>query len=121
MPKRVLGIYSTVEETRDAVDVFELRGHESKNVVIFADNINQAQFKDHQIVNLHPTQHLHEEEGFIEKIIDNLPTAEVPKFSTTNKLIEYGLSETEATKALSAVRNGNIVVIVDDELRMGHV
>lgn len=120
MTKRVLGLYNTIEETRNEIAVFELSGHESKNVVIFVNDIDGSLFNDHHVVNLDTNQATGNDESFIEKVKENFTTQDVPNFNTTEKLVEYGLSEDEAIKALAGVKDDKIVVIVDDELRMGH-
>lgn len=121
MTKRVLGLYTTVKETRDAIAVFELSGHLSKNVVIFANNIDDSTFEYHQTVNLDSNKATDDDkQGFIEKVKETFTTHDVLDFDTPEKLVEYGLSEDEAAKAIAGVRNGYLVVIVDDELRMGN-
>lgn len=119
MSKRILGTYPTVKEVKDAIAIFELQGHESKNVLIFGNNLDDSVFQRHNIVNFETNDSL-EDESFIEKIKDNLPIKDLPNFSTSEDLMEYGLSLSAAVRALTGVQNGLMVVIVDDELRMGH-
>lgn len=119
MTKQILGSYNTIEETRDAIAVFELQGHESKNIVVFANHIDDDVFQHHQTVNFE-TKAQSDDEGFIEKIKDKLHIRDNLNFNSREALIEYGLSENNATMALAEVQVGKIIVIVDNELRMGH-
>lgn len=119
--KRMLGSYEEADDALNAIDVYQLGGHESNNIVIFANETHADSLQERtqtQVKTDNPNPV--ETPGMMQKIKDALSTTDDFELDTTEKLIAYGLSQEEAEKALFNVQMGHIVVLADDELRMGH-
>lgn len=123
MTKRMLGSYQTVEEALHAADVYALGGHSEDDIIMLTNDENAAKLEGRtpvQIKTDNPPQHP-EKETFMDKVKDAFSSAdENIELDTTEKLTAFGLSQQEADSAMNGVKKGNIVIIVDDELRMGH-
>src|SRR5699024_2403332 len=125
MAKHLLGSYETEDEVIKAIDVYRLEGHQARNVVIFTNEKHVESLEEktsNQITNKtdHPEIEEEEDPGIMEKIKETLSPSEDFEINTTEKLISYGLTPEEAEKSIREVEAGKIVIIVDDELRMGH-
>ncbi len=122
MAKHLLGAYPTEEDLRKAVTVYELSGHESKHVVVFT-NEEQAQALGNRTrftIKTDSPAEVEESAGMMTKLKERFKNAIDVELDTTEKLMDYGLSEEDAEMALYQAKLGQFVVIVDDELRMGH-
>lgn len=123
MTKRMLGSYKTVEESLHAADVYALAGHSEDGIIMLTNEENAAKLEGRTPVqiktdNPSPTP---ESESFIDKVKDVFTSSdEHVELDTAEKLTAFGLSQKEADTTMLEVKNGNIVIIVDDELRMGH-
>lgn len=118
MAKKILGVYSTTHDMNNSIAVYELSGHPSRNVIIFAkDSIDVNAHHDIVYLNAVPSD---EEQGMINKFKSTFSKQEPLHFDTVEQLIAFGLSKEDAVHALTSVQDNQIVVIVDDELRMGH-
>lgn len=118
MAKKLLGVYDTTHDMSNAIAVYELSGHQSKNVIIFAkDNIDTNAHHDIVYLNAVPSD---DEQGMISKFKSTFSKQEPLHFDTVEQLIAFGLSKEDAVHALTSVQHNQIVVIVDNELRMGH-
>lgn len=123
MTKRMLGSYETVEEALHAADVYALAGHSEDNIIMLTNEENATKLEGRtpvQIKTDNPSTEP-EAESFMDKVKGVFtPAEEHVELDTTEKLTAFGLSQKEADSSMDKVKNGHIVIIVDDELRMGH-
>lgn len=122
MAKHLLGAYPTEEDLRKAVIVFELSGHESKHVVVFTNDAKAQELGDRTRFTIKTDTPAEEEEraGIMTKIKERFIPGLNYELDTLEKLMDYGLTEEAAAQALLEAKSGQFVVIVDDEIRMGH-
>ena len=123
MTKRVLGSYETVKEALHAADVYALGGHSEDNIIMLTNEENAAKLEGKTPVQIKTDNPSTEPESasFIDKVKDVFtPAEEHVELDTTEKMTAFGLSQQEADSSMEEVKNGHIVIIVDDELRMGH-
>lgn len=120
MTKLIVGSYPSNEEAVKAVNIYELEGHEAKNIMMLTQPSNKDSLEnltDVAVVADEPTDN--EDESFTKKV-KNIITHHVEfSLDTHEKLVHYGLSDEEAERCLTDVESGKIVVLADDELRMG--
>lgn len=121
MAKHMLGIYETQDEALRAIDVYQLEGHEKKNILILTNSEDIQELKNHSQIQVKPDIPNGQDEGIAEVIKDRITMTLNLDLDSIEKLVAYGLSEVDAQGALKAVDNGLIAVVVDDERRMGHM
>jgi len=123
----MLGSYKTQDEVIKAIDVYQLGGHEASNIVILTNeaNVESLEEKTSNQITIKTNTQTNENEGeedqsMFEKIKETMSPTDDFEIDTVEKLIAYGLTPEEAERSIKEVENGHIVVLADDELRMGH-
>lgn len=121
MVKLIIGSYTTEANAIDAVNAYELKGHEAKNIFILTNNSNSDELDNKTDVNVSSiSQDAEESRTFftkIKRLLINYPDIEL---DTIEKLTTFGLPKRQAETALKDVRLGKTLVIADDQLKMGH-
>ncbi len=120
MSKLIVGSYLSKEEAVKAINIYELTGHEAKNIVALTnEEIRESLKKLTDVAVKSNTPKEREKETFTRKIkkifMDNADL----ELDTIDKLVEYGLPKDDAIRCMADVNSGQIVVLADDELRMG--
>lgn len=121
MTKVIVGSYLSQEEAVNAVNIYELEGHEAKNIIILAPHESRESLDHHTDVAVTDNRPNEHQPGTLmdklkEKITHNVDF----KLDTQERLVDYGLSNEDAAQCLTDMQAGKIVVVADDELRMGH-
>src|SRR5690625_3555864 len=121
MAKLIIGSYTTEENAINAINTYELKGHEAKNITLLTNSSQPEKIESKTDVNVSSISDDVEESADlltkIKRFIINHPNIEL---DTIEKLVDFGLSKDQAETALRKVQAGKIVVLADDELRMGH-
>lgn len=122
MTKLVLGAFQSEEETITAINVFELAGHQSKNITIFT-NEEHAKALENQIsvtIKTDSPQPEEEPDSILGKIMNTFSNSNDFELDSHEKLVEFGLPDEKAEQCMADMHSGKIIVIADDNLRMGH-
>lgn len=120
MSKLIVGSYLSEEEAVKAINVYELQGHEAKNIVVLTNDAHKKSLEKRTDVAVKSDTPENEETSTITDKIKEFFTANANlELDTQDKLIEYGLSREDAIRCMADVNLGKIVVLADDELRMG--
>src|SRR5690625_4452492 len=121
MARLIIGSYSTEENAINAINNYELKDNEAKNITLLTNSSQPGKIESKTDVNVSSIlDDLEESTDLLTKIkrfIINYPDIEL---DTIEKLVNFGLSKEQAERALTKVQAGKIVVLADDELRMGH-
>ncbi len=121
MAKEVVGVYHSPEEAMKGINIYELKGHHSKNIIALT-NENDAETLDKLTNVTVQTKTLTNEDSFKvkgQKIIESILGNEDVELDSVDKLVDFGLTTESAQKCIESVKAGNIVVLADNELRMG--
>ena len=121
MAKVVVGMYDSPEEAMKGINIFELKGHQSKNVIALTtvdkaeevDNLTNITVQTKTLSN--DDSHKIKGQNLVENILGN----EDVQLDSLEKLIEYGLTPKKAEECVRSVQEGKIVVLADNALRMG--
>lgn len=123
MAKVVIGAFDTEKDALTAVNVYELAGHHSKNITILASQEQAESLDDMTDVTVKsdsPNEDEPAKATILDKLINAFSDTEEFELDTHEKLIDYGLPLEAAEECMEDVESGKIVVLADDELRMGH-
>lgn len=120
MTKLIVGSYPSNEEAVKAVNIYELEGHHAKNMIMLTHANNKDTLENLTDVAVAADESTdNKEESFTEKV-KHIITHHVDfSLDTHEKLVHYGLSDEEAESCLTHLELGKIVVLADDELKMG--
>lgn len=119
MAKIIVGTYHSKEEAIKAITIFELTGHESKNIIVLTNREN-AKTLNIKITVKTDAPDNKEEPSFTNKFKNFFTRKNDFELDTVEKLVDYGLTHADAEKCLTEVKAGKIVVLADDKLRMGN-
>lgn len=120
MTKLIVGTYHSREEAINAINIFELTGHESKNIIVLTNKENAKKLNIKGLVKTDTPESNQKKPSFSNKFKDFFTRKIDFELDTVEKLVDYGISQEEAEKCLADVKAGKIVVLADDRLRMGH-
>lgn len=122
MTKLIIGMYDSEVEAINAVDSYELKGHEAKNITILTKSslVENELLKDTNVDVENTNSKNIESDTFMEKVKNIFTDHKDFKDDTLNALIDYGLTKEQATECITSINIGKIVVIADDTLKMGH-
>ncbi|PAV29719.1 hypothetical protein CIL05_10130 [Virgibacillus profundi] len=121
MTRQIFGSFDTKDEAIKTVDGLELKGYKAKNITIFANNDDTNDLALRTDVNV--------ESSIVETDSDPSFVDKVKKVFTNDagshpylhdKLIHSGISDKQASKYVDEIESGKILVIADDEMRMGN-
>jgi|GEM_PF-5846672 len=121
MAKLIIGSYLTEEYAINAINAYELKGHEAKNIILLTNSSLPERLENRTDVNVSSISHDVEKSPTlltkIKRFIINHADIEL---DTIEKLVHFGLSKGQAETALAEVKAGRILVLADDQLKMGH-
>lgn len=122
MTKLIVGSYLFKEDAIKAVNIYELTGHQAKNIIILTNHENKSELEKLTDVTVKDYSPEHAKKVSLRDRmkIKVMHYANV-ELDTHEKLVDYGLSIEDAEKCMTDVQMGKIVVLADDELRMGQV
>src|SRR5690625_7000147 len=121
MAKLIIGSYTTEEYAINAINAYELKGHEDKNIILLTNISLPKMIENRTDVNVSNISHDVEKSPTlltkIKRFIINHADIEL---DTIEKLVHFGLSKGQAETALAEVKAGKILVLADDQLKMGN-
>lgn len=121
MTEKVYGRFLSEEEAVHAVSNLELKGYKAKNITIFTNLSNPTKLEKHTDVKVESgiDQPAHNDSFMdkVKKVLLNEPDSDL---DIREKLTSRGVLEDEVDKCIADVEAGYVLVILDDELRMGH-
>ncbi|MBY7142939.1 general stress protein [Virgibacillus sp. NKC19-3] len=122
MAKEIIGSYSSRDEAVSVVQRLELKGYIAKNITIFA-NSDHAEDMDRQTdVKVKSDATTEDEESFMDKVkkVFTEHTDTDSHIELHGKLVNAGVSELQAKKLTDEIKSGNILIVADDQLKMGN-
>lgn len=120
MAIQVLGCYETPAEALAAVESYALAGHRESSIVIFTNEENAQLMQKYTKINIKTDRPVPEEKlNLTDKIRDKYKPYGDIELDSIEKLMDFGLSKEEAEGSMLELRNGHVVIFVDDRVRMG--
>lgn len=120
MAKRIVGAYQTEIEAINVVNGLELKGMKAKNITILTTK-NAQELKNRTDVKVESNvPFVKNEASFIIKFKRALLKETDQELDFHEKLTNLGLSLEQVGKCITDIESGMVLVIADDELKMGH-
>ncbi|MFA1819828.1 general stress protein [Virgibacillus oceani] len=121
MGNEVFGPYESTDEVRKMVTTLELKGYKSSNISLFTHEDHTEDLIKNTDVNVESeADDQNNQPTFMEKM-QSLFSNNTDSHSTLHeKLTEGNISEKQAEKFIEAIEDGEIVIIADNQLRMGN-
>ncbi|WP_174616123.1 general stress protein [Virgibacillus ihumii] len=120
MANEVYGPYGSEEEAIKAVDIMALKGLKAENITILANRKMSKQMEKWTDANVESSAEDDSKSSVFSKIKGIFTDEEETEVNFRDRLIELGLSETQAEKFEKIIESGQIIILASDELRMGH-
>ncbi|WP_373895533.1 general stress protein [Virgibacillus natechei] len=123
MANQIIGSYSSKDEAVNVVERLELKGFIANNIIIFANSDYAKEMEKLTDVKVKSDGTANEDdESFMDKVkkVFTDQTDTDPHMALHEKLINAGISEHQAKKYADEIKSGNILVVADDELKMGN-
>lgn len=122
MANEIYGPYQSIDEAVRSVEVIELKGHKSENITLFTNKNNADELQNYTDVTVESDKSTDDTE---QSVMDKIKMAVLMDEPDTNtelheKLTKQGLSNEQATKYKEEIKSGNIIIVADDELKMGN-
>ncbi|SEQ36486.1 Heat induced stress protein YflT [Virgibacillus subterraneus] len=121
MANEIFGPFHSKEDAIKKVSVLELKGLKAENITIFTNKENTAELEDRTDVDVE--NNAIEDDGkdsFIDKIKKVMLNSQDSSLNIHEKLVQLGVSDKQASMYVDAIESGEILVIADDELKMGN-
>lgn len=122
MDRHIIGLYPSVETAVKTVNVLQLKGYRSEAIWVFANQNSANQLKEQLDVNVHSTvrNHIKKEKTFFDQVKGIFITEEHDNRCADEVLYEFGMNDEEVNTYLEKLNNGQILVIVQDDMKLGH-
>jgi hypothetical protein len=121
MGNEVFGPYDNTEEVISVVSTLELKGYKSSNISLFAHEDHTEDLIKKTDVNVESeTASERNQPPFIEKLQSLFNNNGDSQAGLHEKLTNGNISDKQAEKYVEAIENGEIVIIANNELRMGN-
>ncbi|WP_164216008.1 general stress protein [Virgibacillus sp. YIM 98842] len=121
MGNEVFGPYESRDEVINMVTALQLKGYKSSNISLFAHEDYAEDLIKHTDVNVESeTDSKQNQPKFVEKIQRLFSNDKNSHATLYEKLTNENISGKQADKLMEAIENGEIVVIADNELKMGN-
>lgn len=120
MANEIYGPYYSEEEAIKAVDIMTLKGLKAENITVLANEKKSKQLEQWTDAEVENSAENELETSVFSKIKDMLSDEEETEPNFRERLVELGLSESEAEKIENEIESGRIIILANDELRMGH-
>jgi hypothetical protein len=121
MGNEVFGPYETTDEVINMVSALQLKGYKSSNISLFAQEDHTEDLIKHTDVNVESeTASEKNQPKFVEKMQNLFTNDKNPHATLHEKLTNGNISDKQAEKYVEAIENGKVVVIADNELKMGN-
>ncbi|MGM8213129.1 general stress protein [Virgibacillus sp. W0430] len=118
-----IGVFSTEDKAIHVANNLELKGYKAANITIFTNNSSPNELNKYTDVNIKsdlPSPK--KDHTLMEKIKAIFSDSKDDDQAINNyeMLVQLGFSEEEATKWITELEAGNVLVVADDDIRMGH-
>lgn len=123
MAYEVYGPYSTIAEARKNIDILGLEGVKNEHIFVFSskDVLNELKNQTDAHIEGDNTANSTENHSLIDKLKNFFSTNDSnSEENIQEKLRSLGISDKQAEKYMSDITSGNILVVADNEKRMGH-
>lgn len=121
MANEIFGPFHSKEDTVKKVSVLELKGLKAENITIFTNKENTDELEDRTDVDVeNNATEDDEKDSFTDKIKKVILNSQDSNLNIHEKLVQLGVSDKQASKYVDAIESGEILVIADDELKMGN-
>lgn len=121
MTRQIFGSFDTKDEAINIVNSLELKGYKAKNILIFANDDNTGELAKRTDVNVESSiVETESESSFADKLKKIFMNDSGSHPYLHEKLNYAGISDKQAEKYVEDIEAGKILVLADDELRMGH-
>jgi len=121
MTEKVYGRFLSEEEAVHAVSNLELKGYKAKNITIFTNLSNPSKLEKHTDVKVESSvDQSADNDSFMDKIKKVFVNEPDRDLDIHEKLTSRGIPEDEIDKCIADVEAGYVLVVINDELRMGH-
>ncbi|GAB3803286.1 general stress protein [Virgibacillus kimchii] len=121
MSNEIFGPYETTDEVINMVTSLELKGYKSSNISLLANEDHTENLIKHTDVNVESEVSGEPEKHKFTKKVQNLfSNSKNVHTSLHERLKKENISDKQADKLLEAVENGKIVILADNELKMGN-
>lgn len=121
MGNEVFGPYESTEEVIKTVTTLELKGYKSSNISLFANEDHAEELIKNTDVNVESENgNAANQPPILEKFQKLFTNGTDGHANLHEKLTDRNISDWQAEKFTEAIENGEIVVVADNELRMGN-
>lgn len=119
MANEICGNFKTKEEAVRAINILSLKGIPADKIKIFTSQADpKALAKETDGIIVHVKEDVTKRSGAkVKKIFSKVSECNM---DLHDKLRKNGLSEKQAQKYTKAIKSGDILVIADTKLKMGH-
>lgn len=116
MVKRVFGSYSTEEEAIEGVKELQEKGYTAEDLLLLGNKDTQEVLEENTNVEVKSSP-VSNGNSLMDKIKRAFTQENGPEESTgtVNKLVEYGLSEEQASRYAPEVEEGKVLIAADEE------
>ncbi|MEC5423818.1 general stress protein [Virgibacillus sp. C22-A2] len=121
MGKEIFGPYQSKDDAINSVNGLELKGYKADSITIFTNQRHTKELKQRTDVKV--------ESSISENGEENSPLDKLKRIFTNDsgshphlhdKLLNSSISDKQAKKYVDAIESGEILIIADNQLRMGH-
>jgi len=118
MAIEVFGSFKTKDEAITEVEVLSLKGISADKITIFT--LERTQDLVREVDGVIQNADEDDNDNFLSKVRKTFLKISDSDKSFHDQFLDAGLSEEQATRYTEDMRSGNIVVIADNKLKMGH-
>ncbi|WP_164669723.1 general stress protein [Virgibacillus doumboii] len=122
MANEIYGPYKSNKEAVTKAEILELKGHKGENITIFANKHNANALENRTDITIESDMSVNKTgDSFFDKIKKAVLT-DKPDTNTDlhEKLVEHGISKEQAKTYKEEIELGNVLIVADDELKMGN-
>ncbi|WP_077324900.1 general stress protein [Virgibacillus siamensis] len=120
MANEIYGPYHSKEEVIKAVDIMTLKGFKAENITILANKRLSSKLENQTDANVESSEADESETSILNRIKGLFKDEEESEPTFSERLTALGMSEAQAEKYVEGIESGQILVIANDELRLGH-
>lgn len=121
MASEIFGPYHSTEEAIKEVNILGLKGYKDDNIIVFTNGSNTNALENRTDVNVENdvTEKAHED-SFMDKVKKIFTDEHDSSPDIHEKLVNQGVSDMQADKYAKDIESGKILILVNDEIRMGN-
>ncbi|MGP4106429.1 general stress protein [Virgibacillus sp. L01] len=121
MANEIFGPFHSKEDAIKKVSVLELKGLKAENITVFTNKENTDELEERTDVYVENNATEDDRnDSFTDKIKKVILNSQDSGLNIHEKLVQLGVSDKQASIYVDAIESGEILVIADDELKMGN-